>query len=151
MEFDGDDHAADRQLTRARERWGRIGRVLASDGASPRVMGYFYKEIIQSVLLYGVESWTLTERTIRRFHSFHNRVARYITGRHVRQREDGTYDCPPTVEVLADAGLENIETYIQRRRGTIQDHVRTRPIYGKCRRSKALSTNVTKVVWWELP
>jgi hypothetical protein len=59
---------------------------------------------------------------IRRFHSFLNRVARYITGRHIRQREDGTYDCPPTVEVIADAGLENIDTYNWKWRATIQEH-----------------------------
>jgi hypothetical protein len=66
-ETDDDERAANRQLTRAsRARWGRIARILTIDGASPRVMGYFYEAIIQTVLLYGSESWTLTGRMIGR-------------------------------------------------------------------------------------
>ena len=85
---------------------------------------YFYKAIIQSVLLYGAESWTLTGRMIRRLSSIHNRVARYITGRHIKELEDGTYYCPPTEEVLDAAGLEGT---------TIQKHAMSSTIYWKCR------------------
>jgi hypothetical protein len=120
-ETDDDEHAANRQLTsRARARWGRIAKILTIDGASPRVMGYFYKAIIQTVLLYGSESWTLTGRMIgSRLHSFHHRVARYITGRHIKELEDGTYFCPSMKEVLNAAGMETIEVYMDRRRNTV--------------------------------
>jgi exonuclease III len=149
-ESDDDAPAANRQLERARERWGRMSRVLAAEGASPKVMGYFYKAIIQAVLLYGSESWTLPDRIIKKFRSFHARVARYITGRHIRELEDGTYFCPPTVEVLNEAGLETMDEYMLRRRQTIRGFVRHRTIYETCLRSRALSTNVNKVVWWTL-
>jgi len=118
-ETDDDEHAANRQLTRARARWGRIAKILTIDGASPRVMGYFYKAIIQTVILYGSESWTLTGRMIGRLHSFHHRVARYITGRHIKELEDGTYFCPSMKEVLNAAGMETIEVYMDRRRNTV--------------------------------
>jgi hypothetical protein len=108
-ETDDDERAANRQLARARARWSRIARILTIDGASPRVMGYFYKAIIQIVLLYGSESWTLTGRMIGRLRSFHHRVAGYITGRHIKELEDGTYFCPPMKEVLNAAGMETIE------------------------------------------
>jgi len=127
-----------------------MSRVIASEGASPKVMGYFYKAIIQAVLLYGSESWTLSDRIIKKFRSFHAQVARYITGRHIRKLEDGTYFCPPTMEVLAEPGLETIDEYMLRRRQTIRGFVRHRPIYETCLRSRALSTNVNKVVWWTL-
>jgi hypothetical protein len=99
-ETDDDEHAANRQLTRARARWRRIAKILTIDGASPRVMGYFYKAIIQTELLYGSESWTLTGRMIGKLRSFHHRVARYITGRHIKELEDGTYFCPSMKDVL---------------------------------------------------
>jgi hypothetical protein len=150
-ENDDDDHAALRQLSQAREKWGRMNRVLASQGASPRTRGYFYKAIIQAVLLYGSESWTLSNRTLQLFRSFHARVARHLTGRHIRPLEDGTWFCPPTTEVLNSAGLETIDEYIQRRRDTVREFVRHRPIYEACIQSKAMSTNVHKVVWWRLP
>ena len=141
-ETDNDEHAANRQLTRAsRARWGRIAKILTIDGASPRVMGYFYKAIIQTVLLYGSESWTLMGRMIGRLRSFHHRVARYITGRHIKELEDGTYFCPSMKEVLKAAGMETIEVYMDRRRNTVRKYAGTSAVYGRCIRSTAMSTN----------
>ena len=147
---DDDNHAAFRQLKRAREKWGRIAGILNAEGANPKTMGYFYKAIVQAILLYGSESWTLTRNILKRFDSFHARVARYLTGRHIRQLEDGTWFCPPTTEVLEEAGLFSIGEYIRRRRRTVRPFVRQRPLYRACLRSKALGTNIAKVVWWEL-
>ena len=147
---DDDNHAALRQLARAREKWGRIGKVLRCEGANPRIMGYFYKAIVQAVLLYGSESWTVSDTIIRQFRSFHNRVARFLTQRHIRQREDGTWDCPPTNEVLESAGLESVDEYIRRKRHTVRRYIRHRPIYEACKRSRALSSNVNKILWWKL-
>jgi hypothetical protein len=149
-ESDNDDHAATRQLQRAREKWGRIGKVLSSQGVNAKTMGYFYKAIVQAVLLYGSESWTLTEGTMNKLRSFHSRVARYLTGRHIRPNADGTWTCPSSAEVLEEAGLHTIDEYIQKRRDTVSRFVQNRPIYQQCLRSRALSTNVNKVVWWRL-
>jgi hypothetical protein len=38
-------------------------------------MRYFYKAVVQAVLLYGSESWTVNEGIKRQFQSFHTRVA----------------------------------------------------------------------------
>ena len=94
---DNDNHAALRQLTRAREKWGCIGKELQCEGANPRVMGYFNKAIVQAILLYGSESWTVSDNIICQFRSFHAHVARFLTQRHIiKQREDGTWDYHPT-------------------------------------------------------
>ena len=149
-EDDDDEHAALRQLHRAREKWGRLGAVLRGQNASARTRGYFYKAIIQAVLLYGSETWTISERVLKLFRSFHHRVARHLTGRHIRQRDDGSWFCPPTADVLNRAGLETIDEYIRRRRETVRNFVRPRPLYQACIQSRALSTNVHRVVWWQL-
>ena len=148
-EADNDSHAIDRQLTRARLKWGRVGKVLSSQGAEPRVMGYFYKAIVQSVLLYGSESWVISIHQKQQLNSFHNRVARYITGRHIRELDDGSYYCPPTSEVLEAAGLYPLETYIERRRQTVTAQVTTRPIYERCTSSKPFHSGARRrKVWW---
>ena len=54
-ENDDDDHAALRQLARAREKWGRMSRLLSTQCASLTTRGHFYKAIIQAVLLYSAE------------------------------------------------------------------------------------------------
>ena len=150
-ENDDDGHAAGRQLARARDKWRRFGHVLRSDGVNPRVMGYFYKAVVQAVLLYGSETWTLTEGLKRQFQSFHSRVARFLTGKHIRPLEDGSWHCPPTEDVLQEAGLETVEEYILRRRQTVRGFVRHRPMYLHCMLSAAERVSARKTVWWQLP
>ena len=145
---DGDEHAACQQLAKARDRWGRVGRVLKSQGADPKTMGHFYQAIVQAVLLYGSESWTLSETMMRKLRSFHSRAARYICNRHIRPRADGSWEYPSTEVVLRDAGLFSIDEYIRRRRNTIWDYAYHRPIFRECRNTRFVHSN--KVVWWKL-
>jgi hypothetical protein len=60
-------------LRKARMKWGRISRILSMDGADPKAMASLYKAIVvQSVLLYGSESWVLVllmEKKITEFSS----------------------------------------------------------------------------------
>ena len=58
-EKDDDSVAASRQLQRAKNKWNRIANVLKTQGVGSKIMGYFYKAIVQAVLLYGSESWML--------------------------------------------------------------------------------------------
>ena len=53
-------------------------------------------------------------------------------------------------EVLNAAGMETIEVYMDRRRNTIRKCAGTSAVYGRCIRLTAMSTNVNKVVWWEI-
>jgi hypothetical protein len=46
-----------RNLTRARKRWAQVSRVLVREGADPKTAAMFYKAVVQSVLLYGCETW----------------------------------------------------------------------------------------------
>ena len=79
-ENDNDSHALTCQLARARARWGRIAHVvLQSDGVKPRLMGYFYKAVVQAIFLYGMETWVLMNFQLRQLPSFHAIVTRYST------------------------------------------------------------------------
>ena len=111
----------------------KLTRRLLGHGVNPRVMGYFCKVVVQAVLLYGSETWTLTEGLKRQFQSFHSRVARFLTGKHIRPLEDGSWHCPPTDDVLQEAGLETVEEYIlHSRRQTVRGFVWHRPMYLLC-------------------
>jgi hypothetical protein len=63
-------------------------------GANPKIMGTFYKTIIQSVLLYGSESWVISNHMMRALRSFHWRCAQYITGKHIWQDSNGNWHYP---------------------------------------------------------
>ena len=46
-----------------------------------RVCGMLYKATVQSVLLFGSETWALTLSTIKRLEGFHVRAAQRMTGK----------------------------------------------------------------------
>ena len=74
-----DGTAIRKNLSKARSRWAREKRILINSKCTPKVMGYFYKAIIQSVLLYGSESWVISESMFKKLESFNNKVARGIS------------------------------------------------------------------------
>ena len=56
---DNDLKAVRANIQKARARWSGFSRVLTRKGANRKVMSVFYRTIIQSVLLFGSETWTL--------------------------------------------------------------------------------------------
>jgi hypothetical protein len=138
-------------LKRARAAWGKIGRILSNERASPKAMASVYKTVVQAVLLYGSESWALTLAMEKKLQSFHRRCARYITGQHIRQNPDESWTCPSSETVLKQAGLWTIQQYIQRRRKTVEPYARSRPIYQQCTISQPLASSTNQRVWWQLP
>jgi hypothetical protein len=143
---DKDDSAIDRSIQRARGVWARLGKLLAREDANPIAMGIFYKVIVQSVLLYGSESWVITKSKMVQLRSFHRRCARHITRTHIRQEEDGTWIHPSSEGVLEEAGLCTIEEYIQKRRDTVEAFAQFRPLYEACKNSTPLRNHA---VWWK--
>jgi len=147
---DNDLPAVERNLMRARQKWGRIARILKKESADPRVMATFYKAIVQSVLLYGSESWVITGSIMMKLRSFHRRCARFITGQHIRENADGTWTCPNSEENLEKAGMWTVEEYIGRRRATVMSYAGERSIYRRCLSSQPLASNVNQLVWWNI-
>lgn len=148
---DNDGPAVNRNLTKARVAWGRLGRILSQEGANPASMASVYKAVVQAVLLYGAESWVLTLAMEKKLQSFHRRCARFITGQHIRQNPDESWTCPSSKTVLKQAGLWTIQEYIQRRRSTVLRFAQSRPIYQRCVASRPLSSCPSQRVWWQTP
>ena len=149
VDKDNDDiHAVDNQLAKARLKWGRFGRVLRTTGAPWSVLGYFYKAVVQAVLLYGSETWTTSKFGLRNLHSFHRRSARYITGTHIRQTEEGNWFFPSMPDVLSRASLYTLDEYIAKRKEKVLAWVRRRPIYQHCRGLTGRGGSPNRTVWW---
>ena len=58
---DCDAPAIRRNLKRARQVWGRLSKVIATEGVAPRVAGMFYQAVVAAVLLYGSETWCVSD------------------------------------------------------------------------------------------
>ena len=101
--------------------------------------------IIQSILLYGSESWVINNIMIERLNAFHRRCARFITGRHIRMLDDLTWVYPSTTKTLELADLLPIKDYVEKRKLTVAGYVEGTDIYAAC---KEVTTN--RLVWWKI-
>lgn len=148
--YDNDWPDVYKNLTKARKRWGMVSRVLRRENANPRIMAMFYKAVVQSVLLYGSETWVITPVMLRALEGFHHRVARQLTGlvgRYLPREDKWVY--APTEEVLRKAGLFPMSEYLSRRQRRCADYVASRPIAELCRKSKRKSGSSRFMRWWD--
>ncbi len=63
---DNDSQAMQSNLMKARKSWAQVSCVLRAENASPKVSGVFYKEIVQAVLLFGIEMWKLSPLSLKK-------------------------------------------------------------------------------------
>ena len=106
---DDDIQAVRSQLCKARGTWARVGQVLRKENAPPRVSAKFYKAIVQSILLYGRETWVLSTASLARLKGFHLRAACRMAKKHVPRRgphQQWVY--PPSDKVLEECGMHTI-------------------------------------------
>ncbi len=136
-------------LKKARQRWAMVSKVLDKQGASMRCRGLFYKAVVQSVLLYGCETWVVKEGMLKVLEGFHHRVARRITGRTARRLPNGEWRYPCVKKALRKAGLWSMREYIRRRQARMVEYLATRPIYDLCREIEALPGSARTMRWWE--
>ena len=138
-----------RQLQKARQRWGLLSRVLEHQGASIRAKGLFYKTIVMSVLLYGSETWVVTDTMLKVLESFHHRAARRLTGRMAR-RIQGVWVYPGLAKTMRKAGLFSIKEYIRRRQAHLEQHIALRPIHNLCTQAETRTGSASRVLrWWQ--
>ena len=149
-EDDDDRHVMNRQLQRAISCWNGINKILIQQNISMRDRKIFFITIVQAVLLYGSESWTLSTKNISKLAAFHHRVARQLTGKQITKHRDGTWTFPGTDEVLREAGLLKIEEYITKRRSRLGRHVANNITLERCRTSCPAFRNTNRITWWDL-
>ena len=115
-------------------------------------MARFYITVVQAVLLYGSESWTIDQKNMTKLRSFHNRAIRYMTGQHIRKHGE-EWNYPIHEQLLKTCRLFSIETYIERRRGTLYEYLKTNCAelleeVSKCERHYR---HAGKILWWKQP
>ena len=105
-------------LNKAGKAWGQLYWVLVQEKKrNLRTAVSIYRSIIESVLLYGSETWVLKgSTTLHRLEIFHRRCAQFLTGQFIHPQENGEWVYPHTEDVFIKAGLESIESYIEKRR-----------------------------------
>jgi len=146
---DDDWPAVYRNLSRARERWRHVSRVLVRDGADAKSIGKFYVVVVMAVLLYGAESWVFTVHIRTTLAGFHNRIVRRIVGMQ-RRLVQGRFESPPLDDAYRATGLKPIDYYIENRQRTVLRSVVGRPILQLVRNTvRRTGTSHRQIYWWD--
>ena len=100
-----------------------MSRILSREGARPQVSGFFFKAIVQSVLIFDAEMWVVTPHIGRFLGGFQDQVARRLMGRLPQQILDGRWVYTSAEAAREEAGLELMETYIWKRHNTVAQYI----------------------------
>jgi hypothetical protein len=149
---DDDAQAIRQQLQKAQGVWARVGQVLRGENTAPRIAAKFYKAVVQAVLLYGSETWNLTNSALARLEGFHVCAAYKMARKHRPKRgANGVWVYPTMADILEECGMATIAAYIQSRRQTIAVYVATRPVFKACMEGKRRQGLMPRQWWWEQP
>jgi hypothetical protein len=117
---DDDIQAVRQQIKKARGIWARVGQVLMADNTLPKVSAKFYKAVVQSVFLYGSETWNLTTITLAWLEGFRIRAAYQMAEKHKPKKGPNLgWVYPLSSDILQECGMATISHYINVRRATI--------------------------------
>ena len=112
----------------------------------------FYQAVVAAVLLYGSETWCLTDTMRRPLDGFHVEAARRITGKRPRKvKRKGQEDIwvyPHSADVLEAAGLHPLRHYIDKRRATIATTIQGRPTLLECMGAERSEGTPRRLSWW---
>ena len=81
--------------------------------------------------------------------SFHHRVAHRLTGRKTQKGRDGVWFYPPLEDAMAEAGLQEVETYVYLRQNTVAQYIVTRPIMELCLAENCRLGPRVDMLWWK--
>ena len=123
-------------LWSSRKKWARLNRVLISEGTYAWTSGQIYLAVVQLVLLYKSDTWVLTPRTQRVMGRFHHGVVRRLTGRKPGKEPYRGWFYPPLEDVMAEAGLQKVDTYVSFQQNTVTQCIATMPIMDLCLAAK---------------
>jgi Reverse transcriptase (RNA-dependent DNA polymerase) len=136
-------------IKKARGRWSQVSRVLSKQQINPKAAGFFYKAVVQSVLLFGCETWSLSRQSITALEGFHNQVARKIARQTIHPDPiSGNWIYPPAETARATSGLFSIQHYIQSRRAYLMQWSHNRPLFNECRQLTGGAGGPQRRYWW---
>ena len=92
----------------ARSAWGVLGTLRLREGVDPRLAAIFYRAVVQTILLYGSETWVILEAMKKKVEGAHTDFLRQMTGNLARQIVDGTWETP-RAEVVREATGTKLE------------------------------------------
>ena len=77
---DDDWPAVLRNIRRARQVWGRLGKLLRREGAELIISAKFYRAVVQAVLPFGERTWVMLAVMLSKIEGVHVGFLQQVTG-----------------------------------------------------------------------
>ncbi len=129
--------------------WLRLSRTIRAENASPRACSIFYKATVQSILLFGSETWNLSPLSLKLLEGSHIRAAWRMAGKRPMKLPDGSWTYPNLAQVLEDVGLKTVAHYIAVRWQHIANYIVNKPIFMTCVDGVRRRGSSNHHFWWE--
>ena len=140
--------AAARNLARVKKVWSKTSCILSREGAAPGVSGFFFKAVIQSLLLFGAETWVFPPRMGKALGGFQTQVVRRLTVQLLRRTTDGNFGYTSAAAAREAAGFLTMEEYVRRRQNTVSLYIATRSLLDLCEGSERFHGAQVGMRWW---
>ena len=98
-------------------------------------------------ILYRYETWVMTPHIGRVLGGFHHRLACSLPGGKPQIGREAVWTCPLLEDAMAEAVLQEVETYISRRQNAFTQFIATRPIIDLCLAAER-RTGPRVYKWW---
>ena len=136
-------------LSQAMAVWKRMTIILIREGVETLVSGYFFKSMVQAVLLFGSETYVVTSRMGKALGGFQDQVARRLTGRFLRQKLDREWKYTLEAAEREEAGFQTMEEYIRRQKNIFAQYIATQSLLDLCYWSYRAIGGRVGMRWWE--
>jgi hypothetical protein len=136
-------------LKKAHAVWSRLSCMIRAENASPRACGIFYEATMQSILLFGSETWNLSPSSLKLLEGFHIRATWRFAGKRPMKLPDGTWTYPNLAQVLEDVGLKTVAHYIAVCWQHIANYILNKPIFTMCMDGVRRRGSSNRHFWWE--
>ena len=101
------------------------------------MLDIFYREVVQAVLLLGLESWVLLAEMEKTVEGLHTGFLKKIMGEQARRNSEGMWLTPEKGEMREVVRIQSVATYIGRSQGTVYQLLVLIPILKLCAREKS--------------
>ena len=84
----------------------QVKKMMRQEGEDKRVSELLYREVIQVILMFGSESWALSEEMMRAMDSTHVGLLHQIMGNRLRRKAKYSWETPAAKEVIWTTGMQ---------------------------------------------
>ena len=124
-------------------------RILSREGTASRVSGFFFKAVIQMVLIFVADTWVVTPHMGKALGGSQTQVEGRLTGQLLWRTTDGKWRYTSAAAAREEAWILTMEDCVSRPHNTFTQYVATILLLDLCEGSERALGERVGMWWWE--